>query len=154
MSEPKRPGQGRSAVPEFTQTDFAVHDGSNAGRMDTDLSEMGNMQADGTPYAMERLISMLSDASGRRDAAAQPSVTPVQRRLFSKLIATFSDIESSDRASAAAAEGVAERRPANDERTRNVALQRRAAALREHAIALRDERAAGSSRRRRSGRRT
>ena len=26
MSAPKRPEQGRSAVPEFTEGDFAVHD--------------------------------------------------------------------------------------------------------------------------------
>ena len=80
MSELKRPGEGRSAVTEFTQADFAVHDGSNAGRMDTDLSEMGNMQADGTPFAMERLISMLRCGStAERDAGAASTIFKAYR---------------------------------------------------------------------------
>ena len=145
MSEPKRPGQGRSAVPEFTQTDFAVHDGSNAGRMDTDLLEMGStLEAEATPLAMKRLINMLSSTqSGRDDAVAQPSVTPVQRQLFTKLIASLEDSETSEtisRSTSATAGGGVRRQPADDDLdAEQEALRRRARVklLRDSAIAKR-----------------
>ena len=85
MSEPKRPGQGRSAVPEFTQTDFAVHDGSNAGRQISDLGT-GNNTAEATPEAIQRLMGMLSSIRGDADGGAAV-VTPVQRNLFTRLMA-------------------------------------------------------------------
>ena len=75
MSDPKRPGEGRSAVPEFTQTDFAVHDGSNAGRLTNDLGT-GDSTAEATPAAMQRLIGMLSSIRGEAGGDAT-EVTPV-----------------------------------------------------------------------------
>ena len=51
MGEPKRPVQGRSAVPEFNQTEFALHHGSIAGRQISALGT-GNNPAEATPAAI------------------------------------------------------------------------------------------------------
>ena len=52
MSEPKRPGQGRSAVPEFTEGDFAVHEPVQAAGVDRDAREHQYGQYASTPYAL------------------------------------------------------------------------------------------------------
>ncbi len=77
MGEPKRPVQGRSAVPEFNSTEFALHHGSNAGRQISDLAT-GNNTAEATPEAIQRLMGMLSSIRGDTDGDATV-VTPVQR---------------------------------------------------------------------------
>ena len=63
MGEPKRPVQGRSAVPEFNPTEFALHHGSNAGRLIDDLGT-GDNTVEETPAAVQRLIGMLSSVRG------------------------------------------------------------------------------------------
>ena len=112
--------QATQAATSEREAEVELHDGSNAGRMDTDLSEMGSTQeADATPLAMKRLINMLSSIqSGRDDAVAQPSVTPVQRQLFTKLIASLEESETSDtisRSTSAIAGGGVRRQPADDD---------------------------------------
>ena len=148
MGEPKRPVQGRSAVPEFNPTEFALHHGSIAGRQISDLGT-GNNTAEATPEAIHRLIGMLSSIRGDADGDAAV-VTPVQRNLFTRLMATLDDqrdhhavdLPRGDSMPAVGKldDGIAADDPADDARVQNAALQQRVAALRERAIAMRNER--------------
>ena len=147
MGEPKRPGQGRSAVPEFNQTEFALHHGSNAGRLIDDLGT-GDNTAEETPAAMQRLIGMLSSVRGEAGGDAT-DVTPIQRNLFARLMATLEEhrdkyavgIQNNstpiigDQDAEIFGDGAAD-----DARIKKIAMQQRVATLRERAIAARDER--------------
>ena len=147
MSEPKRPLQGRSAVPESDTTEFALHHGSNAGRLIDDLG-MGDNTAEATPAAMQRLIGMLSSVRGEADGDVI-DVTPIQRNLFARLMATLEerrgkyavDIQNNstpiigDQDAEIFGDGAAD-----DAHIKKIAMQQRVATLRERAIAARDER--------------
>ena len=148
MGEPKRPVQGRSAVPEFNNNEFALHHGSIAGRLINDLGT-GNNTAEATPEAIQRLMGMLSSIRGDADGDAAV-VTPVQRNLFTRLMATLDDQRDqhavdlprggSMPAVGKSDDGIAADDPADDARVQNAALQQRVVALRERAIAMRNER--------------